>query len=64
MEDIQHDESVGFELISTDDIDDLGLPEIVRRVRKRVGQKLVYLRCASCLDARPQANFHIVSTLT
>lgn len=64
LQDIQHDESVGFELISTDDIDDLGIPEIVRRIRKRVGRKPVYLRYASRLDVRPQANYHLVSTLT
>ncbi|KAI0347684.1 arginase deacetylase [Trametopsis cervina] len=41
--DLEHDEEVGFELISTDDIDDLGIPEIVRRIRNRVGDSPVYL---------------------
>ena len=44
IEDIEHDESVGFELITTDDMDDIGLPEIVRRIRARVGNSPVYLR--------------------
>jgi len=43
MVDIEHDESVGFQLISTDDIDDLGVPEIIRRIRRRVGNNPVYL---------------------
>jgi len=45
IEDIENDESVGFQLISTDDIDDIGIPEIVRRIRARVGDSPVYLRC-------------------
>lgn len=44
MEDLQNDQEVGFELISTDDIDDLGVVEIVRRIRERVGDSPVYLR--------------------
>ncbi|KAF8665483.1 hypothetical protein AX16_000499 [Volvariella volvacea WC 439] len=43
MVDIEHDEGVGFQLISTDDIDDLGPFEIVRRIRQRVGNSAVYL---------------------
>jgi len=43
MADIEHDASVGFELITTDDIDDLGIPEIIRRIRARVGSNPVYL---------------------
>ena len=35
--DLEHDEEVGFELISTDDIDDIGVREIIRRIRSRVG---------------------------
>jgi agmatinase len=44
MVDIEHDQSVGFQLITTDDIDDLGIPEIIRRIRRRVGDNPVYLR--------------------
>jgi hypothetical protein len=43
-EDLDNDRSVGFQLISTDDIDDLGIPEIIRRIRQRVGDTPVYLR--------------------
>jgi arginase family enzyme len=41
--DLEHDEEVGFELISTDDIDDIGVREIIRRIRERVGNSPVYL---------------------
>jgi len=41
--DLENDEAVGFQLISTDDIDDLGIPEIVKRIRRRVGTSPVYL---------------------
>ena len=41
--DLENDNAVGFQLISTDDIDDLGIPEIVQRIRKRVGDSPVYL---------------------
>ena len=44
MEDIEHDESVGFQLITTDDIDDIGIPEIIKQIRRRVGNNPVYLR--------------------
>ncbi|KAJ6541802.1 Arginase/deacetylase [Mycena capillaripes] len=40
---LEEDEAVGFQLISTDDIDDLGIPEIVHRIRERVGNSPVYL---------------------
>ncbi|KAF8528090.1 arginase family-domain-containing protein [Hysterangium stoloniferum] len=43
IEDIEHDTSVGFELITTDDIDDYGVAEIIRRIRARVGDSPVYL---------------------
>jgi len=43
MIDIEHDQSVGFQLITTDDIDDLGIPAIIRRIRRRVGDNPVYL---------------------
>ncbi|RDB28755.1 putative agmatinase 1 [Hypsizygus marmoreus] len=43
LADIENDESVGFQLVTADDIDDLGIPEIVRRIRQRVGDTPVYL---------------------
>ncbi|KAF8486711.1 Arginase/deacetylase [Gautieria morchelliformis] len=43
IEDIHHDESVGFELITTDHIDDYGVADIIRRIRTRVGDSPVYL---------------------
>jgi agmatinase len=30
-------------MITTDDIDDFGIPEIIKRIRKRVGNTPVYL---------------------
>jgi hypothetical protein len=50
MIDIDHDESVGFQLITTDDIDDFGIPFLVQRIRQRVGDSPVYLRCAMRLQ--------------
>ncbi|KAJ7665091.1 Arginase/deacetylase [Mycena polygramma] len=43
LSDLEDDAAVGFQLISTDDIDDLGIPEIIRRIRERVGNSPVYL---------------------
>lgn len=43
VEDLENDSEVGFQLISTDDIDDLGVVEIIRRIRERVGDSPVYL---------------------
>ncbi|KAG5647680.1 hypothetical protein DXG03_008403 [Asterophora parasitica] len=43
-QDLENDREVGFQLITTDDIDDLGIPEVVRRIRDRVGSTPVYLR--------------------
>ncbi|KAI0248388.1 arginase family-domain-containing protein [Lactifluus subvellereus] len=37
------DEFVGFEVVSTDDIDDVGINEVIRRMRARVGDGPVYL---------------------
>lgn len=42
--DLQNDQAVGFQLISSDDIDDLGIPEVIRRIRNRIGDSPVYLR--------------------
>ncbi|RDX51001.1 Arginase/deacetylase [Lentinus brumalis] len=41
--DIENDQEVGFQLISTDDIDDYGVAEIIKRIRARVGNSPVYL---------------------
>ncbi|KAJ7066639.1 arginase family-domain-containing protein [Mycena amicta] len=41
--DIQHDESVGFQVISTEDIDDYGIVEVINKIRQRVGDSPVYL---------------------
>ena len=43
--DLSNDEEVGFKVISADDIDDIGLNEVVRRIRNRVGNSPVYFRC-------------------
>ncbi|GJJ09608.1 hypothetical protein Clacol_003831 [Clathrus columnatus] len=42
-QDIRDDESVGFELITTDDIDDYGVQDIIQRIRKRVGSSPIPL---------------------
>ncbi|KAI0094187.1 Arginase/deacetylase [Irpex rosettiformis] len=41
--DLEHDQSVGFEVISTDDIDDFGIADIIKRIRTRIGDSPVYL---------------------
>jgi len=41
--DVQNDESVGFQIISGEDIDDLGVTAIIDTIRKRVGNSPVYL---------------------
>ncbi|KAI5898066.1 Arginase/deacetylase [Schizophyllum commune H4-8] len=43
IEDLENDASVGFKLVSADDIDDLGIPEVIKRIRERVGDSPVYL---------------------
>ncbi|KAJ6570150.1 Arginase/deacetylase [Mycena vulgaris] len=40
---IEHDESVGFQLISADDIDDYGIARVIKKIRQRVGDSPVYL---------------------
>ncbi|GAC92731.1 arginase [Pseudozyma hubeiensis SY62] len=42
-DDIQHDASIGFDIITSDDIDDLGIPTIIQNIRSRVGTMPVYL---------------------
>ncbi|VDC04197.1 unnamed protein product [Peniophora sp. CBMAI 1063] len=41
--DIQNDEEVGFKIVSTEDIDDIGLDEVIKRLRAQVGENPVYL---------------------
>ncbi|CCF53298.1 hypothetical protein NDA11_006324 [Ustilago hordei] len=42
-DDIEHDSSIGFDIITSDDIDDLGIPTIISNIRERVGTMPVYL---------------------
>ncbi|KAI0003815.1 arginase family-domain-containing protein [Russula compacta] len=42
--DLREDEDVvGFKIISTDDIDDIGIHEVIRRIREHIGDSPVYL---------------------
>ncbi|KAF9002945.1 Arginase/deacetylase [Cyathus striatus] len=41
--DIEHDDTVGFQVISTDDIDDYGITRVVQKIRERIGNSPVYL---------------------
>ncbi|THU77230.1 Arginase/deacetylase [Dendrothele bispora CBS 962.96] len=43
FDDIQHDSTVGFQVITTDDIDDYGVKKVVEKMRQRIGDKPVYL---------------------
>ncbi|TRM61274.1 hypothetical protein BD626DRAFT_570930 [Schizophyllum amplum] len=40
---VRHDEEVGFQVISAEDIDDYGLDNVVKAIRERVGDTAVYL---------------------
>ncbi|THU78798.1 Arginase/deacetylase [Dendrothele bispora CBS 962.96] len=40
---VQHDEAVGFQVISSEDIDDYGINNVIRAIRRRVGDGPVYL---------------------
>lgn len=42
-DDIEHDSSIGFDIITSDDIDDIGIPAIISNIRARVGTMPVYL---------------------
>ncbi|KAJ6591562.1 Arginase/deacetylase [Mycena vulgaris] len=42
-QDIEHDDSVGFQVISTDDIDDYGIVNVIKKIRQRIGSSPVYL---------------------
>lgn len=44
MADIEHDSSVGFQVISTEDIDDYGINAVIAKIRQRIGTSPVYLR--------------------
>lgn len=41
---MDNDASVGFRIVSADDIDDLGVAEVINRIRSRIGNTPVYLR--------------------
>ncbi|EJD51937.1 Arginase/deacetylase [Auricularia subglabra TFB-10046 SS5] len=43
IEDLEHDDAMGFALVTTDDIDDLGVEGIIEKIRNRVGSAPVYL---------------------
>lgn len=49
IEDILHDEQTGFAMITTDDIDVIGVAGVIDRIRARVGAMPVYLRSALVL---------------
>lgn len=40
---METDEYVGFMTISAEDIDDIGIAEVIKRIRDRVGTNPVYL---------------------
>lgn len=40
---METDEYVGFMTISAEDIDDIGIAEVIKRIRDRVGSNPVYL---------------------
>ena len=41
---MEDEEVVGFKVVSTDDLDDFGIDEVIRRIRERIGDNPVYLR--------------------
>ncbi|KAF9074139.1 arginase family-domain-containing protein [Rhodocollybia butyracea] len=43
IEDLRHDDTVGFQVISAEDIDDYGIKNIIKKIRQRIGDKPVYL---------------------
>lgn len=43
LADLDNDVQVGFQIISTDDIDDVGIPTIIKHIRERIGDSPVYL---------------------
>lgn len=53
IEDLENDATVGFEIITTDDIDEIGTSGIIKLIRERVGKEPVYLRysCTTIIRA-------------
>lgn len=49
---MENDADVGFEIITTDDIDEIGTSGIVKLIRDRVGNGPVYLRYAFSVLSR------------
>lgn len=43
MNDLLHDEAVGFQVFTTDDIDDMGADGIAASLKRRLGKGPVYL---------------------
>ncbi|KAG8814012.1 hypothetical protein FRC17_001336 [Serendipita sp. 399] len=41
--DLDHDIAVGFEMVTTDEVDDIGVDGIVQRIRHRVGNDPLYM---------------------
>ncbi|KAF7436096.1 hypothetical protein PC9H_002922 [Pleurotus ostreatus] len=41
--DVEHDDTVGFQIVSTDDIDDYGINKVIKAIRTRIGSSPVYL---------------------
>jgi len=41
--DMTDDDDIGFKVISTDDLDDIGVDEVIRLIRARIGNNPVYL---------------------
>lgn len=53
--DIEHDDFVGFQVISTEDIDDYGITKVIEKIRQRIGTSPVYLSLdidvvGACID--------------
>lgn len=42
--DLENDKEIGFQLIHADEIDEIGVDGIVKRIKQRVGDSLLYLR--------------------
>lgn len=42
--DLENDKEIGFQLIHADEIDKIGVDGIVKRIKQRVGDSLLYLR--------------------
>ncbi|KDQ31518.1 hypothetical protein PLEOSDRAFT_1037749 [Pleurotus ostreatus PC15] len=41
--DVEHDDTVGFQIVSTDNIDDYGINKVIKAIRTRIGSSPVYL---------------------